>query len=239
MKNKSLAVAKTNFRNIKIAYALTVVIMVCMLVQDIGMLVIGRANGSGYYGIEGNMNVSFGNYLFLLIILSTFFIPLVNFRKVMNLGGKRADFFNGCALTYAIMAASVSLACVVLYLTYDRIMVSLLYNGGTLDVLYWFGWINNGAVIAFFQMFAFLFLLATFLHTLIAAQDKWYGWVADVLILAIISVFTPIAALRTSLVWFFNLIIFNSNAFVQIAACLILAVAIYSLNKLTLARKAI
>ena len=118
-------------------------------------------------------------------------------------------------------------------------MTSLFYRGGTMDVLYWFGWLNNGVVVAFFRQFAFLFLFASAIHTLAAAQDKWYGWAADILIVAIISVFTPIAPLRASLVWFFNLIIFNSNAFLQIAACLILAIAIYSLNKLILARKTI
>ena len=238
MLNKSLVVVKTNYRNIKLAYILTVIVMGVTLIQDIIMLIIGAVSGSGYRGIEENMNVSFGNYLILLIILSAAFIS-GNFRKMMNLGGKRANYFNGCALTYAIMTAVVSLACVILYLTYDRFMTSALYKGGTLDILYWFGWIENGAVIAFFQLFAFLFLLATFLHTLSSAQDKWYGWAADALIVAIVSVFTPIAPLRAALVWFFNLIIFNSNAFVQIAACFILSIAIYSLNKFILARKLI
>ena len=239
MRNKALVAARINLRSIKLAYIITAIVLFCILIQDVVMLIIGMARGVGYYGIEGNMTVSFGNYLFLLIILSAIFIPSMNFRKMMNLGGKRADFFRGCAAAYAIMAAAVSLVCVVLYYTYDRLMVSLLYNGGTMDVLYWFGWIENGAVVAFFQQFAFLLLFATFLHTLVAAQDKWYGWAADVLIVAIISVFAPIAPLRASLVWFFNLIIFNSNAVLQIAACLILAVAVYSLNKLILARKAI
>ncbi|MCL2159347.1 MAG: hypothetical protein FWH48_08070 [Oscillospiraceae bacterium] len=238
MLNKSLVVAKTNFRNIKLTYILTAVVIGCILIQDIVMLIIGAAGGIGYHTIEDNMTVSLGNYFFLLVILGAAFVP-ANFRKMMNLGGKRADFFNGCALTYAIMAAGVSLVCVVLYLTYDRAMVSALYRGGTLDVLYWFGWIDNGALIAFFQLFAFLLLFAAFVHTLVAAQDKWYGWAADILIVAIISVFVPIAPLRSALLWFFDIVIFNPNAFVQIAACLILAVAIYSLNKFILARKAI
>jgi hypothetical protein len=118
-------------------------------------------------------------------------------------------------------------------------MTTELYKSGTLDVSYWFGWHNNGVIVAFLRQFAFLFLLATFVHTLTAIQDKLYGWVTDVLIVAIISVFTTIAPLRASLVWFLNLIIFHPNAFLQIAACLILATAIYSLNKLILARKAI
>jgi hypothetical protein len=188
---------------------------------------------------EGNTTVSFGNYLFLFIILGAIFIPAKNFRRMMNLGSKREDFFKGCFVTYLIMTAAVSLISVILYYTYDKFMVSAFYRGGTLDVLYWFGWLNNGVVVAFLRQFAFLFLFAVFVHTLVAAHDKWYGWVVDVLIIAIICVFTPIAPLRASLVWFFNLIIFHSNAFLQIAACLILAIAIYSLNKLILARKAI
>jgi hypothetical protein len=237
MKNKSLAVAKTNFRNIKKAYVITAIVTGCILIQDIVYLILDRAGV--YSNSEGNMNVSLGNYLFLLVILGAVFIPAKNFRKMMNLGSKRADFFKGCFVTYLIMTAAVSLICVILYYTYDKLMITLFSRGGTLDVLYWFGWLNNGVVIAFFQQFAFLFLFATFVHTLVAAQDKWYGWVADVLIVAIICVFTPIAPLRASLVWFFNLIIFHSNAFLQIASCLILAIAVYSLNKLILARKTI
>ena len=237
MRSKTLTVAKTNLRNIKLAYIITAIVIGCILLQDIVMLILDKAGV--FSNPEGNMTVSIGNYFFLLIILGAAHIPALNFRKMMNLGAKRADFFNGCFVTHAIMAAVISLLCIVLYYTYDSYMTSVFYRGGTMDVLYWFGWISNGAAIAFFQMLAFLFLFASFVHTLVAAQDKWYGWVADILIIAIISVFTPIAPLRASLVWFFNLIIFNSNAFVQIAACLILAIMIYSLNKLILTRKTI
>ena len=233
--NKSLVVAKTNLRNIKLAYIITAVTAGSIVIQDIVYVILnmfGINIGAG----EGMMGA--GNMLFLLIILSAVFIPSMNFRKMMNLGGRRGNFFTGCAVTYAIMAACVSLASIILYYTYENAVTSY-FDGWTLNVLYWFGWADNGAVIAFFQQFAFLFLAACVIHTLAAAQDKWYGWVADILIIAVISVFTPIAPLRAALVWFFNLIIFHSNAFLQIVACLILALAVYSLNKLILARKVI
>ena len=237
MKNKSLAVAKINFRNIKLAYLLTAILIGAILIQDVVFLILStfNINPNG----PDNMTVSFGNYLFLVILLSAVFIPSRNFRKMMNLGGKRTDFFKGCAVNYAIMAAVISLASTILYYTVDKYMVSVLYGGGTLDVLYWFGWINNGPVIAFFQQFAFLLFAAVFIHTLTAMQDKWYGWVTDIVIVAIISVFTPITPLRSALVWFFNLIIFQSNAFMQIGSCLLFAVLIYALNRIFFARKAI
>ena len=237
MKNKSLVIAKTNFCNIKLVYILSAIVMGGVLIQDIVLTILAFINI--YPNSTENMSVSLGNYLFMIILLGATFIPTRNFRRMMNLGGKRADFFRGCAFNYVIMAALVSLASVTLYYTYDKFMVSTIYGGGTLDVLYWFGWAGNGAVIAFFQQFAFLLLLAAVVHTLTAAQDRWYGWLADILIIAIISVFTPIALLRPALIRFFNLIIFHSNAFVQIAACLILALGIYSLNRLIFARKTI
>ncbi|MCL2499878.1 MAG: hypothetical protein FWE90_06025 [Defluviitaleaceae bacterium] len=236
MLNKSLVVAKTNFRNLKLAYIITAIVLGCMLIQDAVFLIL---HYSGVYSQWDGTSVSIGNYLFLLPILAAVFIPLLNFRKMMNLGAKRTDFFVGCLVNHLVIAAVISLASIIMFLTYDTFMVSVINTGGTLDVVHWFGWIENGAVIAFFQQFAFLFLLASVLHTLSAAQDKWYGWVADVLIVAIIAVFIPIAPLRAALVWFFNLIIFHPNAFAQIAACLGLGLAVYTLNVLLFARKAI
>jgi len=235
MKNKSLVVAKTNFRNMKLAYIITAIVIGCMLIQDIVYIVLSFFN---IYPGASSSTIGIGNYLWLLIILSAVFIPAMNFRKMMNLGAKRKDFFTGCFINYLILSAAASLACIILYYSYERFILSY-YAGWTLNPLYWFGWIGNDPVIAFFQQFAFLFLLACVIHTLTAAQDRWYGWVADMVIIAIISVFTPIAPLRAALVWFFNLIIFNSNAFLQIIVCLILAVAVYSLNTLIFARKTI
>jgi hypothetical protein len=236
MKNKALVVAKTNFRNIKMAYVITGIVVGDIVIQDIVLMVLAAFDI--FPNSPENVTVSLGNYLYLLVILGAIFIPSRNFRKMMNLGSKRNDFFKGCMVNYMIMAAVISLANIIVFYTYGR-MVSMFYGGGILDIMHAFGWNKNGIIVAFFRQFAFLLLFATFVHTLTAMQDKWYGWAADVLIIAIISVFTPIAPLRASLVWFFRLIIFHPNAFLQIAACLILAFAIYSCNRLIFARKAI
>jgi len=237
MNNKSFAVAKTNFKNIKLACWITFYGIMAILAQDIVYFILS------FYNINpgaDNSTVGLGNYFYLLIILSAIFIPALNFRKMMNLGGKRNDFFTGCAINYTVMAAVISLASIIFYYTYEQFVLTYCYKGGfTLNVLYWFGWVNNGPVIAFFQQFAFLLFAAVFIHTLTAMQDKWYGWVTDIVIVAIISVFTPIAPLRSILAAFFYMIIFNANWLLQILACLILSVAIYAFNKIIFARKAI
>ncbi|MCL1807430.1 MAG: hypothetical protein FWG31_06985 [Oscillospiraceae bacterium] len=234
---KSLVAAKLNLRNIGAAYLITAVTVGCMMVQDIVFLILKMfdINPNG----PENATISFGNYFFLLLVFSAIFIPSRNFHKMMNLGGKRADFFKGCAINHAIMAAAISLISIILYHTADKFMISALYGGGTLDVVYWFGWIGNGSVVAFFQQFAFLLLLAVVIHTLTAAQGKWYGWAADIVIVAVIAVFIPIPALRPVLIWFFNMVIFHQYAAVQISFCLLLACAVYALNRPIFARKAI
>ena len=236
MNDRSLVVAKINFRNIKLAYLFTAIIFLGVIIEDIVFIILDLTGV--YSGNEGNTTVGIGNYFFLLIILGSIFIPSKHFRRIMNLGGKRANYIKGCAITYTIMAAVVSLVGMFLYYTYEKFVTLSFYGGGSLNVLDVFGWMNNGPIVAFFQQFAFLLLLASVIHTLVAAQDKWYGWTADVVIVAIISVFTPIAPLRSVLVSFFRLIIFSA-APLQIAACIVIAAAVYMLNKPIFARRVI
>ena len=199
--------------------------------------------------------ISSGNYLWLLIIFAAIFIPIKNFRRIVNLGGKRGDYFWGSITTYAALSGVVSIVNTVFFYIYERFLIGTGYFVSfsdfmwdttlidnhyiTVNTVELFGWSTRGVFFVLIQQFAFLFLLAVVVHTLVSAQSKWYGWAADVLIVAVISVFTPINPLRQSLLWFFNLIIFHSNGLIQITACMVLAILIYSLNKWILARKPI
>lgn len=233
-------IAKVNMRNCKVAYIVAGVTALTMLVQTFIYIIIATTSGGSF----DNSNLSVGNVLWLAPLLAAILIPAKNFRKIINLGGKRDNFVLGCLMIYVIFAAVGALANTLIYYSLDRfIQTSGFFNkgvfGGVMNVAEIFGWTQNGAVVAFAQQFAFLFLALSVIHTLTAMQDKWYGWATDVVIAAIIAVFTPIAALRPALLGFFNLIIFQSNAFLQIAACLILGLAVYALNKPIFARKVI
>jgi len=234
MRKSIINIAKLNFRNLNVPYWVTGITCFTMLVQMIINSIV----------INNNMEISVGNYLWLLLVMAAIFIPTKNFRRIINLGGKRGNFFWGSLVTYAILACAVSLVNVVFNYGFDRLFEASpnfdrSYFGGVINLTEVFGWTRYGALVAFLQQFAFLFLFAVFVHTLTASQDKWYGWAADVAIIAIISVFTPIAPLRATLVWFFTAILFHPNALFQIVFCLVLAAAIYSLNRPIFNRKAI
>ncbi len=219
MKNhsdKALAIAKINFRQSKLTYIITVIVFLIGCID---------ASLDHYAFKTTSVEISVGQFWYLGIILAAIFIPALNFKKIMHLNGKKIDFYWGSVLNYIVFSAVISALNLIVFYTLDKLFSTYhtMYN-----VVEIFGWSKNGVVLAYLQQFSFLFLVGVFIHTLTAAQSYWVGWVIDIVLAAIISVFTPIKPLREVLVWFFNLIIFNSSAFVQIIACLGISAAIYA-----------
>ena len=232
MCKKVWAIAKLNFKSLKTAYIITAIVIVGMSSNySINVFIANSVD------MADNYNISMGWTLWLMPVLASILIPARNFRRTMNLGGKRDSFFWGSLEVYALLAGLVSIAVTIMDYAESNVIERLNW-GGIFTTGNVFGWGEYGVLAVVFQQFAFLFLFAAFIHTLTAIQDKWYGWVTDVLIIAIISVFTPIAPLRIALAWFFRAILFT-RPLTQIPFCMILALAIYSLNKVIFARKAI
>ena len=251
MNKQALIIAKMNLANIKVPYFVTGLALGIAMVQSIIYAIIAIIYGKA--GIQ--MEISIGNYFWLVVLLAAVYIPTRNFRRIVNLGGKRNGFFWGSMISYVLLASVGSLANAIFYYTYDKFLIgtgayvgigaflkdsSMFSNKNiVVNLIELFGWNSHGVFLAIIQQFVFLILLAAVVHTLSSIQDKWYGWVIDVIIAAFLGLFIPIASLRPTLLSFINLIVFNSNAFVQIVICLILAILIYALNKPILSRKAI
>lgn len=231
MNNKPWAFTKLQLKNLKIAYFITALGLIQLFIK-----IIAVNFGSN---LSNQIEISGGCFLWLLILLAAIFIPGVNFKKFINLGGKREIFFWGSLMTYVLLCIIISFCNTIIFYTLDNIIISKNYFEGLVNLIQIFGWNQNGMIITFFQQFAFLLLAATAIHTLTAIQDKWYGWITDVAIIAFLTVFITISPLRQVLISFFILIVFHTNALMQIANCLILTCIIYSLNKPILSRKII
>jgi hypothetical protein len=231
MNKRVWAITKLNLKNIKAAYFVTGLFFV-LLITEIIIEIIFELKG------DDNFSVSLGWYFWAAVMLAAVLIPAKNFERVANLGGKRDGFRRAGLAVYAVLSGATALASTVVYYALDRTVFRGGKFGYTLAAPDIFGWASHGAAAVFFQQFAFLLLLAVFLHTLTSVQDKWYGWAADIVLAAIIAVFTPIAPLRAVLANFFHTILFASPP-LQITVCLILAAALYALSKPIYARKAI
>ena len=189
--------------------------------------------------LSDNMGVSVGWAFWALPVAAGIIISSVNFRRIMSLGGNRADYFKGSLISYIIIAAAASLLGVITYYLVDIPFAAAEIYGGVLAVPEIFGWNAHGPIVFFIQQFAFLLLTAFFTHTFCGLQGKWYGWVVNAAFIAGIPVFSAIEPLRNILAGYFYLIFFFPNALVQILVCLAVGFAFYFLSKPIYARKPI
>lgn len=211
------SVAKINFKYTTwIAYMVAAICMAAMATD----MILDRM-----FDNVGNTSVAIYNMLYIVCVMAPVFIASVNYTKLMNIGVKKKQYFYACMINYIVFAAVISLFGVLETYLLDGYLTT---SGKVYGLIEVFGWDSN-VFTAFFSQFAFLLLVESMIHTLTFMQTKWYGWVADVLIVTIISVFTPIPALRSAEVLFFNLTIFAAPT-VQIAVCIGLSILIYATN---------
>ena len=182
---------------------------------------------------SGEVVLSNGNYTWLLAVMTPFFFVFYDYTKLMHLGAGKRDYFFGCLISYGILALGISLINTLIHLLIDpEYPAQAVIN--MMDVCQW---TENGIFIAGVQQMFFLLLVMIFLHVLLSMQPHWYGWLTDALMGAIICVFTPIAALRSILSDFFQIIMLNSNAFLHIGICLLLSAALSFVGLWVLKRK--
>ena len=223
---KYWAVAKVNFR--RGAFAAYLAAGICLL-AGISDLLLDQILQTG------DITISPYNFVYLVTLLAPVLFASVSYTKFMHIGVKKKTYLYGCALNYVVYAAIASLLGVLETYLIDRPLSGPDQIYGLVSV---FGWDQN-VLTAFFCPFAFLLFVEAVLHTLTFIQTKWYGWAADLLIVVILSVFTPIAPLRQAEVWFFNLIIFQKPAILQIGTCLLLSLLVYASNLFYLRRRGV
>ncbi|MDR0377519.1 MAG: hypothetical protein LBH70_06975, partial [Spirochaetaceae bacterium] len=235
MLKKSLMITRLNLRNCKAAWITAAILFFIIFGQTVVHLILAK-NG---FDMSDQSELGSGNFLYLLPLLCAILIPARNFRRLINLGCKRGDFFWGSLCTYGVLAAGVSLANLALYYAFDLPVLRMGVVRDFYNLLDVWGWSARGAFVAFLRQSAFLFLGMVFFHTLASLHEWWIGWAVDALIIAVISVFTPIEPLRNAEYAFFRAILFQPSAFLQILTCLALAAALYALNRPILSRRKI
>jgi len=241
MDRRAWIVTKINLRTAGILYFVLFNFFMALLISS----VIGffTSTGAGHTAYSGSGQISPTNTLWLLPVLVAIALPVFNFRRIINLGGKRDAFFWGSLLTHLILAGVASLIITVSNFTIEPLLerhdyFDPAFLGGIANIVEVFGWATRGPVVTFIQQFSFLLLLAVFVYTLASVQGKWYGWVANLAFMILVALLAVIPV-RAAWGWFFTLILYHPSPLTQIFACLILSAGIYALNKPIYDRRAV
>ncbi|MCL2818502.1 MAG: hypothetical protein FWD41_02080 [Actinomycetia bacterium] len=222
--SRASAIAKLNLGQITLAYGIAGLLLLVQIANYIISMLVPAS-------IE-NTTLSIGNVALLVPLFAAILIPARNLPRMINLGGKRDDLFAGSVLAYVILCALAALALLLAYYTIDRFM--LRYVKAIDNVMAWIGFLDNGPILAFIQMFSLILLLASLIHLFVLAQRSWYGWVAAF----IIGLCIFIAPIRSVILSFINASFISQSALLQIASCLAATIMIFALSR-TLLKQAL
>ncbi|AWB44539.1 hypothetical protein DCC85_10075 [Paenibacillus sp. CAA11] len=155
-----------------------------------------------------NIQVSAGNELLIFLIFMSIILPVSFFRRYMNLGASRQDYYRGVIVTIVVWAAIMS----ILNLLYYKLEVGYIREYiKSFNIIEVFHWDEKGiAGILLYQFGAYL-LLMSLLNLLFSGIKSVWGWVIWILLIAGITVGTSVPALRGSVADFFLALLFNDS----------------------------
>ncbi len=186
--NKLIVILKASFLQLKLYLY---VILGVVAVSILSNIIVSLSTGPGE-----NPQVSAANVLTVFLIFVGSILPLQLFKKVVNLGSTRKDYYYGILVVYVLSAAFFAVLNTVWFQLENSFIRS--YET-TYNILEIFGWSQFGITGMLIYQFGAYMLLLSLLSLLFSGIRHVLGWVIWVVILAAISVFTSIAPLRHKL----------------------------------------
>jgi hypothetical protein len=143
-----------------------------------------------------NTQVSAGNELSIFIIFMAIVIPLGSFRRLMNLGATRIEYYRGAICYYVIWAAIMAVVNVI-WLQIELHYLRPVYR--TFNILEIFHWDQFNYLGSFLYQFAVYMTLISLLNLLFSSLRHYIGWIIWMVLIAAIPISTSIAELRNYL----------------------------------------
>ncbi|AWP30158.1 hypothetical protein PVOR_03075 [Paenibacillus vortex V453] len=155
-----------------------------------------------------NTQVSAANLLTVFLLFIGSVLPAGLFRRVMNLGATRKEYYAGMLLVYALWSAIFAM----LNIIWLQIEIGFIRNyENTFNILEIFGWSQFGIVGMFVYQFGAYLLLISLLNLLFSGLRHVLGWVVWVVFIAAIPIFTSIPSLRHTLADGLQALLFNDS----------------------------
>ncbi|MFP4016520.1 MAG: hypothetical protein ACLFUI_05765 [Halanaerobiales bacterium] len=222
---KIQGVIKANFLYLK--YILLVFIIIALVDFGVDFIL-------GITGVASHTEVSAMNIYTSFIVAAAIAMPLFFYKKIMDLGASRWDYYLGTLISYLIISAlfavlNVSGLYVELYLLDS---LRSYYNIITI-----FSWDHFGLIGMFvYQLSAYLLVLS-FINFILSGIRQMVGIITAVLVAGITALFLSVGVLRVMIVKLLNLFLFNPNIIVGTILSLILTTLFFTLSWLFIRKR--
>lgn len=197
---KSLVLLKASLLHMRIdILAVLSVVVINLLVSIIINLSVPGNN---------NIQVSVGNLLAILLIVAAVNLPTVFFKKIVNLGATRQQYYTGLIVIHIFWSALFA----VLNIAWLKLETGFLREYiATFNILEIFHWDQFNVFGMFLYQFGAYMLLVSILNLLFSCWKHVLGWVFWALLIAAIPIGTSIASLRAKVADGFLALLFNDS----------------------------
>lgn len=159
-------------------------------------------------GEEQNSGVSIANLCLIILIFVACVLPLGFFKRMINLGASRKQYYIGILTVYSIWAAALALFNV-LWLQIEISFAGSFENN--FNILEIFGWSQFGIAGSFVYQFGAYMVLMSLLNLLFSGLRHAAGWIIWFLLIAAIPIGTSVPAYRPLVAEGFLTLLFNDS----------------------------
>jgi hypothetical protein len=214
MLNKNVAILKAAYIQLRI-YMFWIIVAVAangvsMFVQ---YLTIGKQTE--------NYAVSIGNFLSLILIFAAIILPIKFFRRMMNLGATRVEYYTGVVVVYVVGAAFFSVLNIICLKLLDQGLLQDYVNFFNLFEI--FHWDQFGIAGMFLYQFSVYLLLVSLINLMYSGLRSYMGLTLWVILAAAIPISTSIASYRHNLADGLQTLLFNDSLLAGFGICFTLS----------------
>jgi uncharacterized membrane protein YhaH (DUF805 family) len=213
MLNKNKVMLKAAYLQLRI-YMLCVIGFVAagLLANFIVFLAIGST--------EDSTQVSTGNVLTVFIMITAIILPLGFFKKIINLGATRKEYYSGIIVVYIALAAFFSILNIVFLKMEQGFMKDYQHTFNILEI---FHWDQFGIAGMFLYQFAVYMLLISLINLMFSGIRSHIGLSLWVILIAAIPISTSIASYRHKLADGLQALLFNESLLEGVGISLVLS----------------
>ncbi|KWX75505.1 hypothetical protein AMQ84_17980 [Paenibacillus riograndensis] len=174
----------------------------------------------GMSGLNQNPEVSAGNIVTSFLIIMAIILPIFLFKRILNLGASRGEYYIGSIVTYILFTAVFSLFNIVWYSLEINVFVNYKNYFNIIEIL---NWNQHGKWGMFVYQFADYLLAISFFSFIVTSLKSKLGIVLSLIIAGVLSSILSIKALRTVFVEGLAAVIMNPNIVVGTLLTLVAA----------------
>ncbi|MFD1776088.1 hypothetical protein [Paenibacillus rhizophilus] len=190
----------------------------------------------GMSGLNQNPEVSAGNIATSFLIVMAIILPLILFKRILNLGASRKEYYIGSIVTYLLFTAVFSFFNIIWYLFEINIFINYKNYFNIIEIL---NWNQHGKWGMFVYQFATYLLAISFFSFIVTSLKSKLGIVLSLIIAGVLSSVLSIKALRTVFVEGLTAVIMNPNIVVGTLLTLVVAGFFFAMGWYFISKKEI